>query len=143
MNWHRSVVAAVGLMMAVRIGSQLAIATDLLDAEWGPIARRISGVLLGFFLAIWGNYLPKIISPWRAEEEWFDWQRVHRFVGWIASLSGIALVVVWMAFPLEVANFATFCITATFFVLGVGRKFMSVATYSRRQSPPAPKQETS
>lgn len=143
MNWHRSVVAAVGLMIAVKIGSQLAIATGLLDAEWGPIARRISGVLFGFLLAIWGNYLPKIISPWRAEEEWFDWQRVHRFAGWTATLSGIALVVVWLAFPLEVARLAAVAITATFFVLGVGRKFISVAAYSRRQSPPTPNQETS
>lgn len=141
MNWHRSVVAAVGFLMAVKAGSQLAIANGLLDAASAPAARRFSGVLFGLFLTIWGNYLPKIISPWRAEEEWFDWQRVHRFVGWLASLSGIALVIVWLAFPVEAAKPVALGITAIFCVLGAGRKFISIAAYSRRQ-PPAPKEET-
>ncbi len=143
MQWHRLVVAGVGLMMAVKVGFQLAIATGLLDADWAPIVRRTSGVMLGSFLAIWGNYLPKSPSPWSAEEEWFDWQRVHRFAGWVASLSGIALVVVWLMLPVPTAKIATLGITATFAVLGVGRKFISVAAYSRRQPPTRPIQATS
>jgi hypothetical protein len=142
MNWHRSVVAAIGLMMALKVGSQLAVATHLLDAQWGPVARRATGVLFGFFLTVWGNYLPKIISPWRPDEEWFDWQSVHRFVGWLATLSGIALMLVWLTLPPQSAKLATLGISITFSVLGVGRKFMSVADYARRPSPPAPKQES-
>lgn len=142
MNWHRSVIAALGLIMALKVGFQLAIAWGLLDAQWGPVARRLSGILWGLFLAIWGNYLPKLVSPWRREEEWFDWQRVHRFAGWTAVLCGIALVAVWLALPLQAAKLATIGITATFCALGIGRKFLSVAEYSRRPAPPAPKQET-
>ena len=142
MNFHRSVVAGVGLMLAVKVGFQLAITTDLLDADWAPIAPRIGGVMLGSFFAIWGNYVPKILSPWSAQEEWFDWQRVHRFVGWVAALSGIALVIVWLAFPLEVARPASSSITVTFAVLSVGRKFMSVAAYTRRRPPTTPLQAT-
>ena len=143
MNWHRSVVAGVGLIMAVKIGFQLAIATGLLDTDWAPIARRISGVMFGSFFAIWGNYLPKTRSPWSPEEEWFDWQRVHRFAGWTASLCGIALVVVWLALPVATAKLATLGIIVAFGVLGVGRKFISVAAYSRRQPPTRPLQATS
>ena len=130
-------------MMAVKVGFQLAIATGLLDADWAPIVGRTSGVMLGLLLAIWGNYLPKSPSPWSAEEEWFNWQRVHRFAGWVASLSGIAVVVVWLALPLATAKLATLGITVPFVVLVAGRKFISVAAYSRRQPPTRPLQPTS
>ena len=143
MNWHRAVVAGAGLMIAVKVGLQLAIFTGLLDADWAPIARRISGVIFGSFLAIWGNYLPKSLSPWSAEEEWFDWQRVHRFAGWVASLSGIALVIVWLVLPVATAKLATVGITLVFVVLGAGRKFTSIAAYSRRRPPKGPLQTTS
>lgn len=132
MDWHRLVIAGVGLLMAFKVGGQLAILTGWMDAGWGPIIRRAAGVLFGLFLAIWGNYLPKLISPWRPEEEWFDWQRVHRFVGWVATLCGIALMVVWLALPLESAKPAALVIVVAYMVLGVGRKFLSAATYSRR-----------
>ena len=143
MNFHRSVVAGLGLMMALKAGLQLAIATDLLDASWGPIARRITGVVFGCFLAIWGNYLPKLLSPWSTQEEWFDWQRVHRFAGWTAALSGIALVLVWLAMPLQVARIATVGTTLAFVGLSVGRKFLSVAEYSGRRPPTTPIRATS
>ncbi len=142
MNSHRSVVAGIGFVLAVKVGFQLAIATDLLHANWGIIARRMGGVMFGSFLAVWGNYLPKILSPWSAEEEWFDWQRVHRFGGWVTLVSGIALVIVWLAFPLEAARAASSSITITFVVLIVGRKFISVAAYSRHRPPTPPLQAT-
>lgn len=84
MNWHRRVIAWVDLLVAVGVSFQLAISADLLDAGWGPISRRIRGVILGTGMVIWGNYLPKGLSPWRVEDEPFNWQRVHQFVGWVA-----------------------------------------------------------
>ena len=143
LNWHRIVVAGVGLVLAVKVSFQLAIATDLLASSWAPIARRTSGVMFGSFLAIWGNYLPKGLSPWGDEEAWFDWQRVHRFAGWVASLSGISLVVVWLLLPVTTARLVTTGITVAFAVLVVGRKIISVATYSRRQPPTKSLQATS
>ncbi len=132
MNWHRTVIAVSALLLTLAVSSQLAITAGLLDAEWAPFMRRLRGVLFGCALAIWGNYLPKILSPWTADEEWFDWQRVHRFAGWLATLTGAALVLVWLFWPLESARAMTRAITVTFAVVVVGRKFWSVATYSRR-----------
>ncbi|HSR51302.1 MAG TPA: hypothetical protein VLV83_10775 [Acidobacteriota bacterium] len=143
MDWHRTVVAALGLMLAVGITSHLAVHTGLLDADWRPFLKRGKGVLFGLFLTLWGNYLPKLISPWREEEEWFDWQRVHRFVGWTASLCGLALIIAWLSLPLAGAKLATFFVTIAFCVLSVGRKFTSVTDYARRQPPPDPNRETS
>ena len=134
MNWHRTVVAVSALLLALAVSSKLAIAAGLLDAEWAPLMRRLRGVLFGCALAIWGNYLPKMLSPWTADEEWFDWQRVHRFAGLLATLTGAVLVLVWLFWPLESARSMTRAITATFALVVVGRKFWSVAAYSRRPS---------
>jgi hypothetical protein len=135
LRWHRSVFAWVGLIIAVGVGSQVAISAGVLDAEWGPAARRLDGVLFGAGMAIWGNYLPKTLSPWNVEEAPFDWQRVHRFGGWTFSIGGVALVLVWLTLPLEGARSAAVGITATVGLLAVGRKFISVAAYSGRQPP--------
>ncbi len=137
MNWHRRVIAWVGLLIAVGVSFQLAISADLLDADWGPIARRITGVIFGTGMVLWGNYLPKGLSPWSVEEEPFNWQRVHRFAGWVASLGGIALVMVWLVFPLERARLATVGIVGTCVVLVLGRKLLSLAARSRRRPPVA------
>ena len=143
MNWHRSVIAWFGLVIAVRVAVQLALSTDLLEADWAPLGKRIQMVIFGLGLAIWGNYLPKLLSPWNREDEPFDWQQVHRFAGWVASLGGIGLLIVWLTFPLDVAGPATRSITIVVAVLGIGRKLISLAAYSRRQPPPTPQQEVS
>ncbi len=138
MSFHRCVVAGTGLLLAVKVVPELAIASSFLDADWAPIARQLWGVTFGSLFAIWGNYVPKILSPWSVEEEWFDWQRVHRFVGWLATLSGLAIAAVWLFFSPEFAGPATAVLSVTFGVLAVGRKFISVAEYSRRRpTPPA------
>ena len=140
LNWHRSVIAGVGLWIAVGEGLQMAVAAELLPADWGPIGLRIKGILFGVGMVLWGNYLPKGLSPWNVADEPFDWQRVHRFVGWVASLGGIALVIVQLTLPLQEARLAMFGIVATVCVLMGGRKLMSVAAYSRRQPPATPPQ---
>ncbi len=131
MNWHRRVIAWVGMLIAVGVSFQLAISVDLLDADWGPIARRIKGVIFGIGMVIWGNYLPKGLSPWRLEDEPFNWQRVHRFAGWVATLGGIALVMVWLVFPLERARLASVGLVGTCVVLVLWRKLLSLAARSR------------
>ena len=130
-EWHRAVMAWVGLVIAVAIGFELAIATELLGNEWEPVARRTRGVMFGAGLAIWGNYLPKLLSPWSVEDAPFDWQRVHRLAGWLATLAGVALVLVWLALPIASARQASIGIVIAFSTLTLGRKLMSIATYSR------------
>ena len=140
--WHRTVVAWVGAMIAVRLAIQLGILAGLLDLDWEPFGRRLKGVLFGTGLAIWGNYLPKLISPWSADEEPFDWQRVHHFVGWLATFSGLTLVVVWLVAPIDTARPTAFWITIAFVTLALGSKLLSLMTSSQsssqieRKSPP-------
>jgi hypothetical protein len=55
----------------------------------------------------------------------------------VASLSGVGLMVVWMTLPISQAKGATVGILVTMMILTIGRKFISVAEYSRR-TPPSP-----
>lgn len=136
MSWHRRVFGFIALFGAY--GNCLRIAFDLgtLDASWAPLARRSVGILVGVMLTAWGNYLPKLLSPWDEDDQPFDWQRVHRFGGWLATLAGLSLVVLWLTAPVASARYATTAIFLTFAILVVGRKFASLATH-RRQRPPA------
>jgi hypothetical protein len=126
MNWHRLFIAGVGLLAITDLGFHLAISTDLLDADWALKGQSVQGVFFGVGLTVWGNLLPTLASPWSFEEQPFAWQRVHRFVGWIATLSGIALVVVWLVLPVEEARAASAGIVGTCFLLALGRKLVSV-----------------
>ncbi len=136
-RWHRTVFGWVSLIVAIELGAQVAISAGVLDADWAPLARRLRGVLFGIGLAIWGNYLPKLISPWGMVEEPFDWQRVHRFTGWVSLLSGSAVTLVWLTLPMDAARTIATVLTVTFIVAVIGRKMMSVSGYSRRHTPPA------
>ena len=86
-------------------------------------------------IAIWGNFLPTVASPWSLEAQPFDWQRVHRFVGWIAALSGIALMAVWLSLPMEEARAASAWIIGPFVVLSLGRKLVSLLAAGPGTSP--------
>ena len=69
MNWHRLLIAGVGLMTVMDLGFHLAISTDLLDADWEPRGQSVQGVFSGVGLTIWGNLLPTLASPWSLEEQ--------------------------------------------------------------------------
>ncbi len=85
-----------------------------------------------FVPALWGNFLPKPLSPWLPGDEPFDWSRVHRFAGWLFSVAGVAVVGVWLVVPQpDEARFLSRAIFGTAAVLAVWRKLMSLA------SPPA------
>lgn len=128
--WHRTVIAVTGLLLALSFGARLALDAGFLNPQWEPIAVRARGVLFGVVLAVWGNFLPKLLSPWSPRDEPFDWQGVHRFCGWAAALSGTAYAVVWLCMPIARAKPLAAGTVATFVVLALGRKLLSLATYS-------------
>jgi hypothetical protein len=129
------VFAAVALFLALRMGLRLGFELELLPPDWIPAARRGAGALGGALLAVWGNFLPKLLSPWPHGQQPFDWQRVHRFAGWVATLSGIAVAFVWLALSLDAAKPASGGILLTFCVLVIGRKLFSLAKPPRHQPP--------
>lgn len=138
MTWHRYVIAGMGLLIVIWAGSRTAYAAGLIDREWRVIGYRMGGVVFAALLLIWGNYLPKLVSPWRPGDEPFDWQGVHRFAARGASLAGALLLIIWLAFPANVARLVTPFVVVPFAVLTVRRKLLSLALYSKTRIRPPP-----
>jgi hypothetical protein len=137
-SWHRVVLAAIALYVAVGSGLALAADLDVLGHESLPAARRFMGFTAGVMLALWGNFLPKLLSPWRTQDEPFDWQGVHRVVGWLASLAGVAVALVWVALPLDQATSTSKLLLGTVFGLAVLFKLYSLMTHNRGRDRPRP-----
>ncbi len=129
MRWHRTVFAVAGLILALKLAPALAIASGQLDAAWEPLALRIRWITAGTAWTVWGNYLPKLLSPWPAESEPFAWQRVHRFVGWVSSMVGVGIIAAWLALPVERAEHIGEGLILTAGLLAVGCKLYSLATH--------------
>jgi hypothetical protein len=97
---HRIMIAALALVMSVDIVTDLAIYAGFSGGPEGEaLGHRVNGLLRGTLFALWGNHLPKLMSPWSLDREPFDWQGVHRLVGRVAVAAGFALVVVWSNLP--------------------------------------------
>jgi hypothetical protein len=131
MRWHRTVFAVAGLILALKLAPSLAIASGELDAVWGPLTLRIQWIAVGAAWAIWGNYLPKLLSPWPTQGEPFAWQRVHRFVGWVCSMVGVGIIVAWLTLPAERAERVGEGLILAAALLALARKLHSVATHPR------------
>jgi hypothetical protein len=115
---------------------ELAVVSGLVDASWGPVAHQARWIITGASLAVWGNFLPKLLSPWPPEDEPFDWSRVHRFAGWLFMCAGATVVGVWLVVPdPDQARFLSRVILGIAITLGVGRKLMSLASPSARHPP--------
>jgi len=124
------VFATIGLFFAAKHGVRLAFELQFIELEWVPLARRSINIVGGGLMAVWGNYLPKLMSPWQPQEEPFDWHRVHRFVGWAFTIGGIGMVLAWLVLPIDRADAWEPAIMGSVVVLSLGRKLYSLATYS-------------
>jgi hypothetical protein len=122
--------AGMALIMLTSTGVKLAIASELLGADWLAVGRRATGVLTGLGMILYGNFLPKLISPWPLDDEPFDWQGVHRFVGWVFSLGGVAIAGAWLFLPTVDAVRLTVSIVLTTITLSLVRKFFSMLTWN-------------
>jgi len=129
-RWHRLVFATIALFIATKHGVRLAFHFHSIDPEWAPLASRSLNIVAGGLMAVWGNFLPKLLSPWQPEEEPFNWQRVHRFVGWAFTIGGIGMMLAWLTLPTDRARDWAVAIVVTVAVLSLGRKLYSLATYS-------------
>lgn len=137
MRVHRLVIAALASMIALDVGADLAINQGPMDADNELVARRFGGLLKGALFALWGNHIPKLMSPWPLEREPFDWQGVHRFVGRVAVVAGLGLVLVWSTLPADDAAHAATAIGVTAVGLALCYKAVSVVRYAGRERPPS------
>ncbi len=126
---------AMAMVFLFGPGADLLDASHPVDPAWINLSHRISGMLFGVALALWGNFLPKLPSPWRLEEEPFDWQGVHRFIGWAHAIAGTVVFFGWLMRAPHDANRLAILVVMTAALLGVGRKLYSVATWKTARRP--------
>jgi hypothetical protein len=67
------------------------------------------------------------------EHEPFDWQGVHRFVGRVAVVAGLGLIVVWSTQPIERATATAVVIGVTAVGFALGYKLISILRYASRE----------
>ncbi|UUP17879.1 hypothetical protein [Nitratireductor thuwali] len=98
-----------GILIAGFLLLALARQQGLIDED---ITTRGLNVLLGLGIAAWGNRIPKALDgpPPASIALAAVRQAVHRVVGWVMMLLGIAVAVLWAFAPRDVA--VTGCVVA-------------------------------
>jgi len=122
---HRSLMAWLAFMLLFGNAARLALAWGWLDPTAVDAVRRLRGVVTGTGFLLFGNYLPKLLSPWSRVDEPFDWQGVHRFVGKLFVLGGAVTVVAWLALPVQDAAAAARAMMITVALFAIFRKVLS------------------
>lgn len=123
------------LMLSLRLVLRLAFYSGLLGPAWEPIGQRVLGLILGTGMILFGNTLPTLRSPWPYTHQPFAWQQVHRFVGWVFVLGGLAVAGAWLTLGPSAAHVSTMVMAATV-VLSLGRKFASLLSSRHGQLAP-------
>lgn len=99
----RSAVVFAGLLLVVSLGVKLATALGVMND--GDLTRRATMVIIGAFLVSTGNTMPKRLTPLAALEcSPATVQAFQRFAGWTWVLTGVAVMIAWLALPLDPAN---------------------------------------
>jgi hypothetical protein len=107
----RAVVFAA-LMMGIPLAVTLARTYGLVDGD--DVARRSTGVLIGLFLAMLGNVMPKKLPPLSSTGcDGSRQQAFHRRAGWTWALCGLALAIGWLALPIDYAQIAAITLVVT------------------------------
>jgi hypothetical protein len=92
--------------ISISLGSSLAAALGLIDEPTvRAIGDRLTNVLAGLFLVFLGNQLPKMLPPLpHAPRDAATIQSVRRRIGWTHVLSGLALAILWLVLPVQLAR---------------------------------------
>ncbi len=94
------------LMMGIPLALTLARSYGVVDDI--DLGRRSTGVLIGAFLAMLGNVIPKNLPPLSSMRcDGARQQAFHRLAGWTWVLCGLGSAIAWLALSLDSAEIAT------------------------------------
>jgi hypothetical protein len=96
-------VAFGALMMIVPLAMTLGHAYGVVEDP--DNARRTTMIILGAYLAVIGNGIPRMLPPMSSLQ--CDGARVQAFqrlAGWTWALCGLGFVTAWMALPIDTAE---------------------------------------
>jgi hypothetical protein len=105
-------VVFAALMMGIPLALTLARSYGVVDdIDFG---RRSTGVLIGAFLVMLGNVMPKNLPPLSSMDcDGARQQAFQRLVGWTWVLCGLASTIAWVALSIDSAESATIVLMVT------------------------------
>ncbi len=99
-------VVFAALMMGIPLALTLARSYGVVDDI--DLGRRSTGVLIGAFIAMLGNVMPKNLPPLSSMRcDGARQQAFQRLVGWTWVLCGLASAIAWLALSIDSAEIAT------------------------------------
>ncbi len=101
-------VVFAALMMGIPLA--LTLARSYGDIDFG---RRSTGVLIGAFLVMLGNVMPKNLPPLSSGCDGARQQEFHRLTGWTWVLCGLASGISWLVLPIDFAQTAAIVLPLT------------------------------
>ena len=127
----RSGMVTAGLILMISLGAKLAVALGAV--HYGDIALRVTMVIMGAFLAVTGNAIPKNLTPLATLHcDPANVQAVQRLVGSIWALAGLAVAIAWLTLPSNLAEATSFLLLPSAILVTVGQVF-----WLRRAKPSA------
>lgn len=126
------VLAGALLMAAAVLAISYARSQGLIEDN---LAHRLRGVIIGVFLVITGNAIPKTRGLYGKENcEPSTRQSFRRYAGWIFVLAGLGYTISWLAVPIAHAETVAVVFVAASIVLVLPR--MVWCALKRRPSQP-------
>jgi hypothetical protein len=111
-DWITTAVVFAALMMGIPLALTLARSYGLIDGT--DLARRSTGVLVGAFLVMLGNVMPKNLPPLSSMRgDAARQQSFQRLAGWTWVFCGFGSVVAWLALSIDSAEIATTVLTVS------------------------------
>ena len=105
-------VVFAAIMMGIPLALTLARSYGFLDGT--DVARRSTGVLIGAFLVMVGNVMPKHLPPLSSMRcDGSRQQAFLRLAGWTWVLCGLASAIGWLALSIDIAEIATTVLVVT------------------------------
>lgn len=129
----RLFVTAAAVIVSLKIAFLLAIDQDLIGKSWYFSVSRTAALMVSITFIVFGNYMPKMPSPWNHREEPFDWRGVHHFTGLAFLITGILMFFAWALLPIPEAKRVTIPVVFTMTVMIIARKWYSVLTWKGRR----------
>ena len=115
-DWITTGVVFGALMMGIPLALTLARSYGVVDDI--DLGRRSTGVLIGAFLVMLGNVMPKNLPPLSSMRcDGARQQAFQRLAGWTWVLCGLATVVGWLALSIDSAEIATTVLPNDFLVI--------------------------
>ena len=119
-DWIPTAVVFAALMMGIPLALTLARSYGVVDDI--DLGRRSTGVLIGAFLVMLGNVMPKNLPPLSSMRcDGARQQAFQRLVGWTWVLCGLASTIAWLALSIDSAETATTVLVVTAMAMTIGQ----------------------